>query len=391
MNTRSARKSTRSASAAKQIQPKEASPKAPAKRSPKPKTEKPVYIVEEILDKQKIKGTVRYKVKWVGFPLDQCTWEPAKNLENVRYMVTEFNKTHRKEEDSDHEKADDEEHEEEEKEEEDEEKGSDEDKKEKTPTKTTNGKRRLSSSKKESVSKSPQKKVKGETGGVPAKRGRHPKPVPNKIINAKQTSNGLVFIIEWKPLKDGTVPPHSSMNNVELRKLDKDLLLDYYESKLKFVKTDSATKSIGKGDHEGSQGEKSDKSEAIKSPIRSPVRSPVRSPGQNKNNPVTIEEEQEQEVSSLINLANEAKKAIEETVLNSTNLIENEGQTIFADLGTNTVPEIRELTLDANLRIYDQSNKEATATDQASLKAQDAGSTENKEFQIESPKEISDL
>ena len=33
------------------------------------------YIVEKILDKKKINGIYKYKVKWEGYPLESdCTW-----------------------------------------------------------------------------------------------------------------------------------------------------------------------------------------------------------------------------------------------------------------------------------------------------------------------------
>ena len=50
------------------------------------------WEVEKILKKKKIDGIMKYFVKWVGFPHDQNTWEPIDHLENVRYMVDEFNR-----------------------------------------------------------------------------------------------------------------------------------------------------------------------------------------------------------------------------------------------------------------------------------------------------------
>ena len=49
------------------------------------------YDVEKIIDKKKIRGKDRYLVKWKGYPITQCTWEPLAHLENVMYMVNEFN------------------------------------------------------------------------------------------------------------------------------------------------------------------------------------------------------------------------------------------------------------------------------------------------------------
>jgi hypothetical protein len=48
------------------------------------------YEVESILDKKKLQGKWKYKIKWVGYPEDQCTWEPIENLDNVVEMLQEF-------------------------------------------------------------------------------------------------------------------------------------------------------------------------------------------------------------------------------------------------------------------------------------------------------------
>lgn len=48
------------------------------------------YIVEKILDKKKINGVWKYKVKWEGYSEEECTWEPKENLRNVKYLIDEF-------------------------------------------------------------------------------------------------------------------------------------------------------------------------------------------------------------------------------------------------------------------------------------------------------------
>lgn len=52
----------------------------------------PTYIVEKILDRQQIDGAIKYKVKWKGYPLSQCTWEPKSHLTVVKPMVEEFDR-----------------------------------------------------------------------------------------------------------------------------------------------------------------------------------------------------------------------------------------------------------------------------------------------------------
>ena len=52
------------------------------------------YIVEKILDRRKINGKFEYKIKWEGYPMNQSTWEPMENLETVKGLVEEYNRTH---------------------------------------------------------------------------------------------------------------------------------------------------------------------------------------------------------------------------------------------------------------------------------------------------------
>ena len=48
------------------------------------------YEVEKIIDKRIINGKLEYKIKWVGYPMSQCTWEPIRNLANIKPMIKEF-------------------------------------------------------------------------------------------------------------------------------------------------------------------------------------------------------------------------------------------------------------------------------------------------------------
>jgi len=58
-------------------------------------SEDELYNVEKILDKKKVGGKVLYKVKWEGYDIDQCTWEPLKNLFNVQKFINEYEKKHK--------------------------------------------------------------------------------------------------------------------------------------------------------------------------------------------------------------------------------------------------------------------------------------------------------
>ena len=52
------------------------------------------YNIEKILDRRRINNKFEYKIKWEGYPISQCTWEPMKNLENAKPLVEEYDKLH---------------------------------------------------------------------------------------------------------------------------------------------------------------------------------------------------------------------------------------------------------------------------------------------------------
>lgn len=75
---------------------------------------KDFYIVEKILDKKIVDGVFRYKIKWLNYPMTDCTWEPKENLNNVGLMLKYFDENFDSEskkqtfEDSDDSNSDDE-------------------------------------------------------------------------------------------------------------------------------------------------------------------------------------------------------------------------------------------------------------------------------------------
>ena len=48
------------------------------------------YEVDKVLTKQKCWGKIQYLVSWVGYPLEENTWEPLSNLGDVKEAITEF-------------------------------------------------------------------------------------------------------------------------------------------------------------------------------------------------------------------------------------------------------------------------------------------------------------
>ena len=57
-------------------------------------SEEEYYDVEKILDRRKINGKYEYKIKWEGYPIDESTWEPLKNLKHAKELVDEYNSAH---------------------------------------------------------------------------------------------------------------------------------------------------------------------------------------------------------------------------------------------------------------------------------------------------------
>ena len=52
------------------------------------------YNIEKILGRRRQNGRIEYKIKWEGYPISQCTWEPMKNLETAKELVEEYDRTH---------------------------------------------------------------------------------------------------------------------------------------------------------------------------------------------------------------------------------------------------------------------------------------------------------
>src|ERR1700720_3638226 len=52
------------------------------------------YEVEAILDVKKVGRGVKYLVKWMGYPVEENTWEPRRNLTNVTLVLQDFFRQH---------------------------------------------------------------------------------------------------------------------------------------------------------------------------------------------------------------------------------------------------------------------------------------------------------
>ena len=53
-----------------------------------------IYYVEKILDRRKVNDRYEYKIKWEGYPMNQSTWEPLENLRTAMELVEEYDNEH---------------------------------------------------------------------------------------------------------------------------------------------------------------------------------------------------------------------------------------------------------------------------------------------------------
>ncbi len=53
-----------------------------------------IYYVEKIIDRRKVNDRYEYKIKWEGYPMNQSTWEPLENLRTAMELVDEYNNEH---------------------------------------------------------------------------------------------------------------------------------------------------------------------------------------------------------------------------------------------------------------------------------------------------------
>lgn len=185
-----------------------------------------LYIVEKILEKKKFNGTYKYKVKWEGFPYDQCTWEPFENLKNVQGLIEEFEKRSGGNQSS------------------------------KKPSKViplkNSGNRKTNTKfqKKPLVDgKNPEtdeamlefEDSESAISEVISSRHGHFRngDKPKCIKNAITKETKILFVIEWEQEKNGDKIQDSIMDSDEVRKYNKDLIIDYYLSHIRIAQMES--------------------------------------------------------------------------------------------------------------------------------------------------------
>ena len=224
------------------------------------------YDVEAIVEKKKFGTKCKYLIKWVGWPINSCTWEPIENL-NCEQIVEDFEKTWTESHPSLNEVVKNplekrgrpkknplaeknisendnfSSH------------GSDTDndkniqKKRGRPKKLTseNDVSKYSinynlKSKKEEKSENfigknvvnNENLIENNNDGNLVNTGSLENDVPFKLKSCKRLGTKVNLLVEWNVRGDGCKPENSYVLNHDLRKKYSDLLLDFYESKLTF-------------------------------------------------------------------------------------------------------------------------------------------------------------
>lgn len=49
-----------------------------------------IYQAEGIIGKRKYRGKVQFKVKWAGYPVEEATWEPYKNIAHCKEFIDRY-------------------------------------------------------------------------------------------------------------------------------------------------------------------------------------------------------------------------------------------------------------------------------------------------------------
>ena len=228
-----------------------------------------IYTVESILDKKKENGNWKYLIKWHGWSKSQATWEPLGNLDNIKETLERFDKIWEENNKNKKDKENEEENESEiEKSGEKlkskssikEKKIQIEDNLDKKVSKTTEKKQpngeteTLIVNKKSEIQKSvgrkraehtfnSNKKVKISKTLDEESISKITQPLhghfkygdkAKKIISARSEEPYVICTIDWEIRPEGTLPLRTNLTNKEIKQYDPLLLLEFYESRLKF-------------------------------------------------------------------------------------------------------------------------------------------------------------
>lgn len=194
-----------------------------------------VYQVEKIVGKRWKGGRVQYKVKWEGYPYSQCTWEPLEHLQTVFELIDQYNesqqttsKKSKKEKDEEHLRKK-------------RKKSSSVSQEEKSEESSNSRKIKSNSSEKKDSKDNSNKEQNGiansqdeEVDGVITIKEDEIQREESAIIYKKVITVNKEFKAVVQIVKDG-VESQITIPTSELRRLNPDILIDFYESKIKFT------------------------------------------------------------------------------------------------------------------------------------------------------------
>ena len=197
--------------------------------------EEKLYIVEKILEKKKEGNRVKYLVKWDGYPIEQSTWEPEENLESVQTLLDEFEIAFR-----DTQKP----------------------RKRGRPRKPENESSEIDSE----ISRARRSKKIHKITDFNAVLEENNLSSANfdtdeveRVLNAKRSDKNILLChVKWKIRSDGIQPDDSFVENKFLKKRHPKLLIEFYESKIKFIETEKdlcLLKAFEKSDYIGIDSE----------------------------------------------------------------------------------------------------------------------------------------
>jgi hypothetical protein len=49
-----------------------------------------IYEVEKIINRKTFRNKKYYLIKWLCYPINQCTWEPRDSLKHLNYLLEDF-------------------------------------------------------------------------------------------------------------------------------------------------------------------------------------------------------------------------------------------------------------------------------------------------------------